>query len=97
MSSFISGPILQVQLDASSLDEGLQDVSDTVTRWNIINVFEIDSNTDENIHWARNQIFSVLLNPGVVQGLDLSSKTLNQLRLERVFDSFSGTETWRVL
>lgn len=98
MTSFISGPVLQVQLDAVSLEEKLQEVSHSITRWNIINIFNLDSNTDENIHWTRNQIFSILLNPSVVQGLNLDQVVdFSQLRLERVFDNYSGTETWRVL
>jgi len=98
MSSFISGPILQVQLDALRETSLYQEVSRDVTYWNVINVIPVDSNSDENIHWARNQTFSILLDPSVVQGLDLSTNAnTSQLRLERVFDSQSSTETWRVV
>ena len=98
MTSFISGPILQVQLGASEIDKAWQDVVNEVTIWSVINILEINSNDDQNIHWTRNQIFSILLDPGVVQGLDLSSVAdINQIQLERVFDTQLGTESWRVL
>lgn len=98
MTPFISGPILQVQLSASNINEHWQEVDADITFWSIINILEINSNNDKNIHWARNQTFSILLDPSVVKDLDLANTTdLKNIRLQRMFDFYSGTETWQVL
>jgi len=98
MTSFISGPLLTVHLDFVDSNNQLQTVSKKVTRWKILELIHIDSNNDQNIHWARGKAFSILLDPSWVQGLNISDLTnIDECRLERVFDSDSGTETWRVL
>lgn len=95
MTSFISGPILQVQLDSSSK---FQDLTDSITYWTVEDILNIDSDNDQNIHWARGLAFSVLLDPNWVQGLDINAiKDIHQIKLKRTFDFESSTESWCVL
>jgi hypothetical protein len=96
MTSFISGPVLQVQLTVSTATDQSQEVANNITHWTVVDVIDIDSNNDKNIHWVRSHAFSILLDPGVVMGLSGISN-FNQLKLERTSNTLTGTETWRVL
>jgi len=98
MTSFISGPILEVQLDAVSAGEADQEVADTVTRWKVTDIIYMDSNNDQNIHRLPAHSFSIFLNPLWISGLnhsDLASS--RKIKLQRTFDPKTGTENWHVI
>jgi hypothetical protein len=96
MTSFISGPILEVQLDTVADSTVSQEVADQVTLWKITDVIHIDSASNQNINRAPAQSFSILLDPCWVSGLD-SLDNVSKIKLQRTFDQHTGTESWQVI